>query len=150
MNEEQKQRALQILRRFEQADLMTRQVDGAAVAMATLLQELVDAKEPEPGVPDWLETTQFLTDVTTAAGLLAHGRRDKGLAQRIGDFAFKYQRLAAAPKRDPKLVRDAERYRWLRTYNTAKHPAVTEVFFLGDENLDAEIDAVIAAEKGGA
>lgn len=51
---------------------------------------------------------------------------------------------------DADLVRDAERYRWLRTYNTAKHPAVTEAFFLGDENLDAEIDAAIAAEKGGA
>ena len=43
----------------------------------------------------------------------------------------------------------AERYRWLRTYNTAKHPAVTEAFFLGDENLDAAIDAARAAEKGG-
>jgi hypothetical protein len=51
---------------------------------------------------------------------------------------------------DADLVRDAERYRWLRTYNTAKHPAVTEAFFLGDENLDAEIDAAIAVEKGGA
>ena len=29
-------------------------------------------------------------------------------------------------------------------------PAVTEAFFLGDENLDAEIDAAIAAKKGGA
>lgn len=56
------------------------------------------APEPEPSVPDWLETTQFLTDVTTAAGLLAYGRRDKGLARRISEFAFKYQRLAAAPK----------------------------------------------------
>ena len=108
------------------------------------------APEPEPSVPDWLETTQFLTDVTIAAGLLAYGRRDKGLAQRIGDFAHKYRMLAAAPERAPELVWDAERHQWLRTYNTAKHPAVTEAFFLGDENLDAEIDAAIAAEKGGA
>lgn len=55
----------------------------------------------------------------------------------------------AAPERDPELARDAERYRWLRAYNTAKHTAVTEAFFLGDENLDAAIDAAIAAEKGG-
>ena len=48
MNAEQKQRALQMLRRFERAVPMTRQADNAAVAMATLLQELVDAKEPEP------------------------------------------------------------------------------------------------------
>ena len=32
--------------------------------------------------------SQFLTDVVTAAGLLEHGRRDKGLAQRIADYAF--------------------------------------------------------------
>jgi pyruvate-formate lyase len=46
-------------------------------------------------VPDWLETTQFLTDVTIAAGLLAYGRRDKGLAQRLGDFVYKYRMLEA-------------------------------------------------------
>ena len=57
--------------------------------------------------------------------------------------------LAAAPVAPEQdgLARDAERYRWLRAYNTAKHPAVTEAFFLGDENLDAAIDAAIAAEK---
>jgi hypothetical protein len=32
-----------------------------------------------------VETTQFLTDVLTAAGLLYHGKTDKGLAQRISD-----------------------------------------------------------------
>ena len=61
--------------------------------------------------------------------------------------------IAAAPtpaEAPADVVRDAARYRWLRTYNTAKHPAVTEAFFLGDESLDAEIDAAIAAEKGGA
>jgi hypothetical protein len=31
------------------------------------------------------ETTQFLVDVLTAAGLLYHGKTDKGLAQRISD-----------------------------------------------------------------
>lgn len=81
--------------------------------MAGFLQELIDAPEPEQpnqseqhlemvnpqpaSVPDWLETTRFLTDVTTAAGLLEHGRRDKGLARRIGDFVYKYRMLAAAP-----------------------------------------------------
>ena len=57
--------------------------------------EMVNA--PAPSVPDWLETTRFLTDVTTAAGLLEYGKRDKGLARRIGDFAYKYRMLAAAP-----------------------------------------------------
>ncbi len=41
---------------------------------------------------------------------------------------------------------DAERYRWLREYNTAKHPEVTKAFFLGDANLDAAIDAARSKE----
>ena len=93
MNAEQRQRASQLVRSQTEEEAI-----GEAFA---LLQELVDAQEPGPSVPDWpdcTETTQFLTDVTTAAGLLAHGRRDKGLAQRIGDFAHKYRMLAAAPK----------------------------------------------------
>lgn len=32
-----------------------------------------------------VETTQFLTDVLTAAGLLYHGKTDKELARRISD-----------------------------------------------------------------
>ena len=32
-----------------------------------------------------IETTQFLTDVLTVAGLLYHGKADKELAQRISD-----------------------------------------------------------------
>ena len=211
MGNEQKQRAMQILRRFEQADPRTRQADSAAVDMAALLQELVteqpEARTPiqelmaqyaaegcdftdiqwargaakrlantmpdsqarcilfalaeQPAsVPDWLETTRFLTDVTTAAGLLAHGRRDKGLAQRIGDFAHKYRMLAAAPERDPELVRDAARYRWLQWSNWYVGPDSFYCTEGGDlaeyndknvsaENLNAEIDAARAAEKGG-
>ena len=48
MNAEQKQRAMQMLRRFSQTTPMTRTADNAAVAMASLLQDLVDAPTPEP------------------------------------------------------------------------------------------------------
>ena len=48
MTPDQKQLALQMLRKFEQAVPMTRQAENAAVTMAAILQELVDAKEPEP------------------------------------------------------------------------------------------------------
>ena len=48
MNEEQKQRAAQMLRRFSQANPRTLSADTAAVDMAALLQELIDAPEPEP------------------------------------------------------------------------------------------------------
>lgn len=44
-----------------------------------------------------------------------------------------------------RLRADAERYRWLREYNTVRHPEVTEAFFLGDANLDAAIDAARSA-----
>ena len=45
MTPEQKQRAMQMLRRFSQTTPMTRTADNAAVAMAALLQELVDADD---------------------------------------------------------------------------------------------------------
>ena len=42
MNAEQKQLALQMLRKFEQAVPMTRQAENAAVTMAAILQELIE------------------------------------------------------------------------------------------------------------
>ena len=48
MNAEQKQRAMQMLRRFSQANPRTLHADNAAVDMAALLQELIDAPEAEP------------------------------------------------------------------------------------------------------
>ena len=54
---------------------------------------------PAPSVPDgW---RPFLTDVITAAGLLEHGKRDKGLAGRIGKFAFDAMRAAPTPAEPP-------------------------------------------------
>lgn len=35
-----------------------------------------------------VEFSQFLSDVTTAAGLLEHGKQSKGLAKRIADYTF--------------------------------------------------------------
>ena len=174
MNEEKKAIAEDIFYMFDQGHITPVE---ALTAMEALLQELIDEPQaqavqsdqseqhlemvnaPAPSVPDGLETTRFLTDVTTAAGLLGHGRRDKGLAQRIGDFAHKYRMLAAAPERDPELVRDAERYRYLRNDCAGIDIAVAELDDDGHESwvhgyppdeLDAAIDAAIAAEKGGA
>ncbi len=131
MNNEQKQRAIKLITYWRDRSITTMPEEHfvSGDCMTDLLQEMIDAPEPEqpnqseqhlemvntpaPSVPDWLETTRFLTDVTTAAGLLEHGLRDKGLAQRIGDFAYKYRMLAAAPaapERDQELARDAERW----------------------------------------
>lgn len=40
---------------------------------------------------------RFLTDVSTAAGLLEHGKRDKVLAQRMADSAWELRRRALGP-----------------------------------------------------
>ena len=44
-----------------------------------------------------LETTRFLTDVLTAAGLLYHGKTDKALAQRISDGQARLREKFHAP-----------------------------------------------------
>jgi hypothetical protein len=149
MNAEQQQRALQMLRRFEQAAPMSPQVDNAAVDMAALLHELIDAPEQPTSVP--------VLTVECEPAYWSRGHYYEGTKPHIDPTAVwklpigtKLYTAPAAPEPPADLARDAERYRWLRTYNTAKHPAVAEAFFLGDENLDAEIDATIAAEKGGA
>jgi alpha-beta hydrolase superfamily lysophospholipase len=94
-------------------------------------------------------TRDDIIELAIEAGLYSGNPRTPGTEAMIVKRLQRFAELVAAAERDPELVRDAERYRWLRTYNTAKHPAVTEAFFLGDENLDAEIDAAIAAKKGG-
>lgn len=112
--------------------------------------EMVNA--PAPSVPD----SDLVIDLKHASydALTAAARRSKWIPPEyvsndwIADCINFLENGHPAVPAD--MVRDAERYRWLRTYNTAKHPAVTEAFFLGDENLDAEIDAAIAAKKGGA
>ena len=58
-----------------------------------------------PSVPDGWRS--FLTDVITSAGLLAHGKRDKGLASRIGKFAFDAMLSAQQPEPPADVVQDS-------------------------------------------
>jgi hypothetical protein len=183
MKSEQKRRAIQMINAIK-----TRGSTVSLDAVADLLQEMIwepDQSEQHiemvnasaQSVPDWLETTRFLTDVTTAAGLLEHGRRDKGLARRIGDFANKYRMIAPAPaaptQPDPELAKDAELLDALEdevksrgthglTLYYVKHTKDGYVFekgfraigrkFIGPRKatLREAIDAAMAAEKGGA
>lgn len=68
----------------------------------------------------------------------------------------RFAELVAAPERDPELVRDAERYRWLRDPNNIAN----EISVLNDETpdsyyytlkcgneLDAAIDAAIERDE---
>lgn len=93
--------------------------------------EMVNA--PAPSVTDG---RKMVPDEPTAemreAGHLAAWRRIPSLFDE-DDAANVYRSMLAAAPAAPE-----------------RDPAVTEAFFLGDENLDAEIDAAIAAEKGGA
>lgn len=149
MTPEQKQRAKSLL------DCLAIGIDAfTGDRIAALLRELIDAPEQAVGVPDCWPTDEMV--LRGAEQLHDLGIQcETEMQQDIVESVFKAMLAAApeapeAPAVQADMVKDAERYRWLRTYNTAKHPAVTEAFFLGDENLDAEIDAAIAAEKGGA
>jgi hypothetical protein len=130
-----------------------------AYAMGCLLQEIANAPEPEPVAHAILlpngATRIWFSDRDSGELWRSRERVEQELTPLYAIPPANNQseqplEMVNPPAPPADLARDAERYRWLRTYNTAKHPAVTEAFFLGDENLDAEIDAAIAAKKGGA
>jgi hypothetical protein len=162
MNAEQKQHMAHELGQWNAAMKSACSVGNLlaiSTRMAALLQELIDAPYQVASVPD-SKTLQFLTDVLTAAGLLRHGKKDSGLATRIADESCRIrQQLFTQPEQPADLVRDAERYRWLRNDGAGFDISVAEIDEDGHESwvhgyppeeLDAAIDAAIAAKKGGA
>ena len=153
MNEQQKQRTLQILRRFEQANPMTRQADNAAVDMASLLRELI--VEQPASVPDGWKLTPVgiapemyirgaevlhdqLRNYRTRAEYETHAQ------QEIAGSIFEAMLTAApaAPEPDPEIVRKA--WRTLEPY-LGKDVPDSEVVLLSDVR---GMLATIAAEKG--
>jgi len=62
------------------------------------LSALIASMEAQP---EHMKFPQFLTDVVTAAGLLAHGKQDKGLAARIASYAYELRTTHAQPS-EPK------------------------------------------------
>ena len=76
---------------------------------------------------------------------------DLGLTDELELAPSLKQRGAPAPQAAPVAQGDAEdaaRYRWLRSCNLAKHPAVRDGFELGDAHLDAAIDAAKGESNG--
>jgi hypothetical protein len=141
MNAEQRQRASQLVRSQTEEEAI-----GEAFA---LLQELIDAPEPKPvgevvdfngwrivrwkgDESDFQVGTKFYTSppapsvpepaakVLHVDGLLSNNLIDCDLP--VGTLLY----TAPAAPVPARLVWDAERHQWLRTYNTAKHPAVAE------------------------
>lgn len=65
--------------------------DRVVADLRAEMHAMTDTRAPAADAPRLqpdITTLRFLTDVTTAAGLLAHGKRDKGLAERIGKASF--------------------------------------------------------------
>lgn len=75
-----------------------------ARAIESALLEKLKAQEP-------VAFKQFLSNAHTAAGLLRHGKKDQGLADRLSRGVINY---LCHPLPPDDVVRDVERYRWLR------------------------------------
>lgn len=77
----------------------------------------------------------FLTDIVTAAGLLEHGKRDKGLAHRIGKEAFDLM-LAAAPlpPAQPQEPQEPVNRRLLDALRAAKASLLSFKYVKGEAN----------------
>ena len=106
MNAEQRQRASQLVR--------SRTEEKAIGEAFALLQELIDAPEPEP-VGEAVDFNGWR---------IVRWKGDESDFQ-VGTKFYTSPPAPAAPV-PARLVWDAERHQWLRTYNTAKHPAVAE------------------------
>ena len=147
MNAEQKQRALSALDelgRSEPGEELT-----SALMMAQVLRELI-AEQPA-SVPD--EQLQAAFDRGLKAG------NEQSVAQQIEIHKLHDSLAAPQPEQPTDLVRDAERYRWLKA--RAQKDTSYDRFgpdgchwsigFYGKsaQSLDAAIDAAMAAEKGG-
>ena len=133
MTPEQKQRAMQMLRRFSQTTPMTRTADNAAVAMAALLQDLVDAPEPEPVA----RVTGVYGGHTTVAPIDAAQVLRVGMALYTAPPATDQseQHLGMVPA---DVARDAERWQML--------PAFLAEFQVPYLQLVDKIDAAIERE----
>lgn len=160
MNEQQKQRALQILRRFQQADPRTRQADNAAVDMAALLQELIDGQpaaaplqpDPEPVLVVTREPDYW------SGGHFYEGKRPYIAQADVWKLPIGTKLYTAPTQPDPELAEDAERYRAIRQgmVYVEPHPdgkiyVATDrgVYCKTSSEVDDIIDAAIAAEKWG-
>lgn len=149
MNAEQKQRiAHEISNWRNAAQGGIEEFKSTGERMAALLQELVDAPEPDP--------VGYAT--TSLHGSFGIGDIDGCKYVKPGTILYARPPTPAEAPAD--VARDAARYRWLQRSNWYVGPDSFYCTEGGDlveyndknvsaENLNAEIDAAIAAEKGG-
>lgn len=200
MNAEQKQRAIAALTKWGAAD-SNKAVLSTGYEMAGVLQELIDAPEPEqpnqseqhlemvnapaPSVPDdfynavanlSVELEELVAETSGVYGLHLNGDPspweeilEGGRFERISSLHVVQNLLATRQPKQPEqpaqpaeLVRDAERYRWLRerywndsplcVISKPKSNCLPGSYFPRSSFLDEEIDAAIERDemKGGA
>jgi len=126
---------------------------ASADAMARdYVRALADAA-PQPAVQQG-EPLAWMDDGTLRAGSEATAYRvvtdatKRGMtASLAASFITPLYAHPAAPAAQEDAL-DAARYRWLRSCNLAKHPAVRDGFELGDAHLDAAIDAAKGESNG--
>lgn len=96
-----------------------------------------------------VEHSQFLSDVTTAAGLLAHGKRCKSLADRIGAACARIRETAAPSAPADVMAADTERLdsRMIAIAVRDEFGEQQRAIYY-DIDLRAAIDDARAAEKG--
>ena len=92
-----------------------------------------------------ITTCEHLVHVTGLVG-------EKVVLFRTEELARFDQLRQARSTIDAELVRDAERYRWLRDNNGIENSFAVEVFIEGESyapgHLDAQIDTALAKNKG--
>ena len=177
MTPEQKQRAIKLIAGWRAVFWR-----DAGNDMAALLQELIDA--PAPSVPDEfynavtnlsVELEELVAETSGVYGLHLNGAPspweeilEGGRFERISSLHVVQNLLAAQqPEQPADLVRDAERYRWLRDPSTDVATVIDKKVgwreydeqtktggygiyeYRGGDELDAAIDAARAAQKGG-
>jgi len=173
MNAEQKQRAIKLITYWRNRSITTMPEEYfvSGDCMTDLLQELIDAPEPEQ--PN--QSEQHLEMVNAPAPSVPDGQLqaafDRGLkagneqaiAQQIEIHKLHDLLAVQQPEQPTDLVRDAEFYRWLRESNWYVGP---DDFYADEagglenyqnenfsaENLDTKIKAAIERDKlkGGA
>lgn len=153
MTPDQKQQALQMLRRFERAVPMTRQADNAAVAMATLLQDLIEQQEARTPIKELL--AQYAAEGCDFSDLRWLRGTARRLATTMPDSQARCILFALAEQLEsvPVLTVECEPGYWSGGHyheGTKPYIAPAKVWELPiGTKLNAAIDAAIAAEKGG-
>lgn len=83
--------------------------DNAAMVVREVMRAVAPpAPAQQAAAAMTVEMSQFLTDVVTAAGLLAYGKTDKKLAKRISKFAFSQRQNHLPAQQDAKPLTDRQ------------------------------------------